>query len=141
MSITNVRQPRPTRAVSTSAPERIHNQWVDLLVSSDPGLNRLRAATQSVLTIAVALGAEWVFVHLTGALQIASGATASVATAAKVAAANHDLLAIAMLLGAIVGLIASLGVQDSTPKGQVITFLFLPVPIISALALGIAIGG
>jgi hypothetical protein len=140
MSITNVRQPRPLRAARASAPERIRNQWVDLLVSSDPGLNRLRAAAQSVVTIAVALGAEWAFVHLTGALQIETVATGSVATASKVAAANHDLLAIAMLLGAIIGLMASLGVQDPTPKSQVITFLLLPVPIISALALGIAIG-
>ena len=80
------------------------------------------------------------FVHLTGALQIESGATASLATASKVAGANHDLLAIAMLLGAIVALIASVGVQDPTAKEQVITFLILPVPIVSALALGIAVG-
>jgi hypothetical protein len=93
-----------------------------------------------VLSIAVALGVEWAFVHLTGAMQIQSRATASVATASKVAAANHDLLAVAMLLGAIIGLIASMGVHDPTPKSQVITFLLLPVPIISALALGIAIG-
>jgi hypothetical protein len=140
MSMTNVRQPRPTRAASANAPERVRNQWVDLLVSSDPGLNRLRTAAQSVLTIAVALGAEWAFVHLTSALQIESGATASVATVSKVAAANHDLLAIAMLLGAIIGLVASMGVQDPAPKSQAITFMLLPVPIISALALGIAIG-
>ena len=140
MSITNVRHPRPTLAAPASTPERIRNRWFDLLVSSDPGLNRLRGAAQSVLTIAVALGAEWVFVHLTGALQIDSGATASVATASNMAVANHDLLAIAMLLGAIIGLIASMGVHDPTPKSQVITFLLLPIPIISALALGIAIG-
>jgi hypothetical protein len=93
-----------------------------------------------VLTIAVALAAEWTFVHLTGALQIESGASASVATVSKVAVANHDLLAIAMLLGAIVGLIATMGVRDSTAKSQLITLLILPIPIISALALGIAIG-
>jgi hypothetical protein len=140
MSITNVRQTRPTLAASAGAPERIRSRWVDLLAGSDPGLNRLRGAAQSVLTIAIVLGAEWTFVHLTGALQLESGATASVATASKVAAANHDLLAIAMLLGAIVGLIASTGVQDPTAKSQVITFLILPIPMISALALGIAIG-
>jgi hypothetical protein len=140
MTITNVRQPRPTLTASAGSPGRIRNQWVDLLVSSDPGLNRLRGAAQSVLTIAVALGAEWAFVHLTGALQIASGATTSVAMAAKVAVANHDLLAIAMLLGAIVGLIGSLGVTDPTAKSQAITFLIFPIPIISALALGIVIG-
>src|ERR1700722_5167071 len=118
MTITNVRQPRPTVAPSAGASERIRNHWTDLLVSSDPGLNRFRAAAQSVLTIAIALGAEWIFVRLTGALQIESGANASVATASKVAAANHDLLAIAMLLGAIVGLTASAGVQDPRAKSQ-----------------------
>ncbi len=60
--------------------------------------------------------------------------------ASKVATANHDLLAIAMLLGAIVGLIASAGAQDPTAKSQVITFLIVPIPVISALALGIVIG-
>src|ERR1700679_311276 len=120
MSITNVgQQPRPSLTASAGGPTPTRNQWVDLLVSSDPGLNRLRGAAQSVLTIAVAIGAEWTFVRLTGALQIESRATASVATVSKVAAANHDLLAIAMLLGAIVGLIASTGVQDPTAKSQV----------------------
>src|SRR5580692_10810436 len=114
MSVTNVGQPRPTRAASAAAPKRVRNSWVDLLVSSDPGLNRLRGAAQTVLAIAIALGAEWAFVHLTGALQIESAGNASVASAAKMAAANHDLLAIAMLLGAIVGLTASAGVQDPT---------------------------
>ena len=141
MSIANASQTRPTLPISAGAPERTRNQWVDLLLSSDPGLNRLRAAAQSVLTIAVALGAEWIFVHLTGALQTEGRATASVATASKVAAANHDLLAIAMLLGAIVGLIASMGVQDPKAKSQVITLLIIPIPIISALAFGIGIGG
>jgi hypothetical protein len=140
MSITTVRQPRPTLAAPPSAPRRIRNRGVDLLISSDPGLNRLRGAAQSVLTIALALGAEWAFVHLTGALQIPSRATASAAAASQVAAANHDLLAIALLLGAIVGLIGSLGVSDPTAKGQVITYLNFPVPIIAALALGIVIG-
>jgi hypothetical protein len=139
MSIANVQQPRPT-LTALAAPERIRNHWDDLLLSSDPGLARLRGAAQSVLTIALALGAEWTFVHLTGALQIESGTTASVATASKVAVANHDLLAIAMLLGAIVGLIASMGVRDPSAKSQVITLLVLPIPIISALTLGIGIG-
>jgi uncharacterized membrane protein YccC len=140
MSITNVREPRLTLAASAGTPERVRNRWIDLLVSSDPGLNRLRGAAQSVLTIALALGAEWAFVHLTGALQIPSRAAASAATASSVAAANHDLLAIAMLLGAIVGLIGSLGVSDPTARGQVITYLIFPVPIVAALALGILVG-
>ena len=140
MTTTSVQPPRSTRAPSVGALERIRNQWVDALVNSDPGLNRLRLAAQSTLTIAAALAAEWLFVHFTGALQMKASDTASTATATKVAVANHDLLAIAMLLGAIVGLIASLGVLDPTPKRQVVTLLILPVPFISALALGIGIG-
>ena len=107
MTTTSVQPPRSTRAPSVGAPERIRNQWVDALVNSDPGLNRLRLAAQSTLTIAAALAAEWLFVHFTGALQMKASDTASTATATKVAVANHDLLAIAMLLGAIVGLIVS----------------------------------
>lgn len=80
------------------------------------------------------------FVQATGALQIRTGARASTAKAAEVAIANHDLLAIALLLGAIVALVSSMGVNDATGKGQLITLLILPVPIISALALGIALG-
>ena len=83
MLIANVqaRQHRSTLESLVNAVERIRSQLVELLVGADPGLTQLRAAAQSVLTIAVALGAEWIFVHLTGALQIPSGATASVAAA------------------------------------------------------------
>ncbi len=140
MSTTNVQPLRLTPETSVGAPERIRHQWVDTFVSSDPGLNRLRLAAQSVLTISVALAAEWIFVHFTGALQMKAGDTASTAATTEVAMANHDLLAIAMLLGAIVGLMASFGVVDTTPKGQVATLSILPVPIIAALALGIGIG-
>ena len=75
MSIAKVGQSRPAPAASAGAPARIRNRWAEFLISSDPGLKRLRGAAQSVLTIAVVLGAEWTFVHLTGALQIESGAT------------------------------------------------------------------
>jgi predicted TIM-barrel enzyme len=64
MGTTNVQPPTVTMAASVGAPERIRNQWVDALVSSDPGLNRLRYAAESALTIAVALAAEWVFVQV-----------------------------------------------------------------------------
>jgi hypothetical protein len=39
------------------------------LVGPDPGLNRLRTVLCAMLTIAGAIGAEWLFVHFTGALQ------------------------------------------------------------------------
>jgi uncharacterized membrane protein YgaE (UPF0421/DUF939 family) len=122
-------------------PPLLRSRWVNVLVSSDPGHSRLRHATESVLGIALALVAESVFVHGSGALLRQPGPGASTATLVAVAAANHDLLAIAMLLGAILGLISSMSLTEVTAKGQLITLLILPVPMISALALGITLGG
>jgi hypothetical protein len=60
------------------------------LAGPDPGLNRLRIVLCATLTIAVAIGAEWLFVHFTGALQRAAPpAIAGAATAARVMTANH----------------------------------------------------
>jgi uncharacterized membrane protein YccC len=132
----------PVPAAGATDPVRVWDRWVDRFVGSDPGLNRFRMALQSVLTIAVILAAEWVFVHFTQALQIqADGARLPAAQAAQLAAANHGFLVIAMLIGAIVGLLASFGVTDKTARGQLITTLFLPVPLVAALALGMALGG
>ncbi len=121
---------------------RVWDRWVDRFVGSDPGLNRFRMALQSVLTIGIILEAEWLFVHFTHALQIQThGARLPAAQAAQVAAANHAFLVIAMLIGAIVGMLSSFGVMDSTARGQLVTTLFLPVPMIAALVLGITLGG
>jgi uncharacterized membrane protein YccC len=115
------------------------HELVDRFLGSDPGLNRLRTALMSVLTIGVILEAEWVFVHLTHALQIQTRAGAELPT--QVAVANHDYLVIMMLLGAIIGMISGFGVMDPDARGQLITMIFLPVPMFPALALGIAVGG
>ena len=57
------------------------------LVGPDPGLNRLRTVLCATLTIAGAIGAEWLFVHVTGALQRPMPpAPAGAAAAARVAA-------------------------------------------------------
>ena len=96
----------------------------------------------SVLTIAAILAAELIFVRLTHALQIQThGAALPAARAAQVATANHDSLVVMMLLGAIIGMISGFGVIDARAKGQMVTTLFLPIPLIAALALGIAVGG
>jgi len=122
--------------------ERIPGGWVDRFAGSDPGLNRFRMALQSVLTIAVTIGAEALFVYFTRALQIQThGAALPAAQAAQVAAANHVFLVVALLLGALVGMMASFGVMDTTARGQLISTLFLPIPLIAALSLGMALGG
>jgi uncharacterized membrane protein YgaE (UPF0421/DUF939 family) len=111
--------------------------WMDRVLGSDPGLSRLRSALQTVPTIGLILVAERVFVDATHALQIRP---ATRPMPVGIAAANHQFLVIAMLLGAIVGMFASFAVMDSSARGQLITMLFLPVPMVSALALGLELG-
>jgi len=120
----------------------VWDRWLDRLAGSDPGLNRLRAALQAVLSVALILAAEALFVRFTRALQIqVRGAAVPAAKAAEVAAADHEFLVIAMVLGAVVGLLSSFGVLDTTARGQLISMLLLPLPMIGALAVGIALGG
>src|ERR1700685_3187600 len=82
------------------------------LVGPDPGLNRLRIVMCATLTIAGAIGAEWLFVHFTGALhRPAPSAAAGAAAEALVVTANHGVLIFAMVLGGIIGLIAAIIVE------------------------------
>ena len=125
-----------------AAAARLRARWADQLAGSDPGLNRLRMALLTVLTIGVILLAERLFVALTHALQTpAPPAGAPAAQAAAVAVANHEFLVIALLLGAIIGMMSGFGVMDPRAGGQLVSMLFLPAPMIAALALGITIGG
>jgi hypothetical protein len=116
-------------------------EWVDRFLGSDPGLNRLRSAVHCVLTLAVVLGAEWLFVHFTGAMQILAAARSfSPAVAARVALANHEYLVIAMVLGGLVGIMSTFVVTDARAKGQFISVLLVPGAMLPALALGLALG-
>src|SRR4051795_12851897 len=93
-------------------------------------------ALQSVLGIAVGVGLVYLFVRLTGALQLPVGA----APAPVVSAANHALLIVAMLLAGMVAMMAGFTVNDRTPRGQLVSSLTLPVPMLAALAGGLAVG-
>jgi hypothetical protein len=136
------RLPESAAGVPDSAPVGVWDRWVDRFAGSDPGLNRFRLALQAVLTIGLAIAVEGLFVHFTHALQIQThGAALPTALAAKVAAANHGFLVIAISMGSIIGLISSVGVIDNTARDQLVTMLFLPLPLIAALAFGLAIGG
>jgi uncharacterized membrane protein YgaE (UPF0421/DUF939 family) len=140
--VITARPPLPEAVAPIATRERALGRWIDRFAGSDPGLNRFRTALQSVLMVAVILCAEALFVHFTHALQIQThGAALPAAAAAQVAAANHVYLVIAMLLGALVGMMSGFGVMDTTARGQLISTLFLPIPLIAALSLGIALGG
>ena len=134
-----------TQAVGAAAVVGAHRRpggaWrdaADRLVGSDPGLLRLRNALKAVLSIGVALAAEYAFVRLTHALEVGPS---SAVPAATLAAQHHGVTVIAMLLGAMVCLISSFAVADPTARGRLVTMLFLPVPMVATLALGLTIGG
>ncbi|WP_261568402.1 FUSC family protein [Frankia gtarii] len=129
-----------TPATPARAAERFRRGWVDRFLGSDPGLNRFRMALHCVVTIALILLVEYLFVRATHAMQVQThGASLPAAKAAEVATINHYMQVIAMMVGALIGLISVFGVADPTPRGQLVTMLLLPVPMIPMLVLGISI--
>jgi hypothetical protein len=122
------------------APVRHERAWLGWLAGSDPGLMRLRMAAEIVITIGVVIAAEWIFVRTTGALQTPIPAGAKPAVAAELWTLNHALMVIALMLGAILALISGFGVSmEATARGQLITLLFLPLPLMATLAGGLAL--
>jgi Fusaric acid resistance protein-like len=101
---------------------------------------RLQMATEVVLMIGVALLAEWLFIRATGALQVPIPPKTPPAAASELFALNHALLVIGVILGAILAMISGFGVSMyATARSQLITILFLPLPMLATLAMGMAL--
>jgi hypothetical protein len=114
--------------------------WLDWLDATDPGQLRLRMALEVVVAIGVVLVAEWVFVRATGALQVPIPAKTPPAAAAELWTLNHALLVIAMMLGAILAMMGGFGIgMLSRPRAQLRFLLFLPLPILALLAVGLSV--
>ncbi len=92
---------------------------LDRLVASDPGLNRLRTAGRGVVSMGSALGLERLFAGYTGA-------------------GTRGAL-IAMLLGAIVGMLGSLGLSAGTRVDRALTALTFPPAIGIGMTIGAAV--
>jgi hypothetical protein len=137
--ITGTGNPLRTRWIRSGPLRSPWHQWPDRFLGSDPGLNRLRMALRSVLTIAAVIGAEWLFVHGTHALLLPAGAAGL--SAAEIDAQHHEVLVIAMVLGAIFGQITAFGVNDPDARGQLLSVLTVPVPLIATIAFGLAVNG
>jgi len=109
------------------------------LRASDPGLNRLRSAVQAVATIGAAMAAEWAFVRITHAMQVDThGAVLPPQQAAMVAAADHGMMIIGIMLGAVVGMICAFtGGMFPTIRSQLIGFGVMPPLMVAGLAVGL----
>jgi hypothetical protein len=130
-----------TQASDDRLPRRFRTDWIDRLLGSDPGLTRLLSALQAVVTIGVAMFAEWIFVHTTHALQIDThGATLPAAEAAQIAAQHHGVLVVGILIGAIMGMIAAFSAAlFTTPIKTIKAFAAMPVLMIAGLSVGLAL--
>ena len=131
-----------TRPPGDSLPSSIKRRpaWLDWLDSTDPGLMRLRTATEVVATTGIAVLAEWIFIRSTGALQVPIPHGAPPAAAAELWTLNHALLVIGIMLGAILALIGSFGVgMYANARAQLITLLYLPLPMLGMLAIGLSV--
>ena len=114
--------------------------WLDWLDSTDPGLMRLRMATEVVVAIGIVVAAEWIFVRATGALQTPIPAHAPAALAAELWTLNHALLVIGIMLGAILAMISGFGISMyANARSQLVTLLFLPLPLLAMLAVGLSV--
>jgi uncharacterized membrane protein YccC len=111
-------------------------EGADQIAAADPGLTQLRLALQAVLGIGAGVGLAYVFVKLTGALQL----PASAGPPATVHAMDHALLIVALLISAMVALMVGFTVTDATARGQILSTLFLPIPMLTAMTIGIALG-
>ncbi len=111
--------------------------WSDALVASDPGLSRLTQALEVAAGIGATIAAEYGFAQLAHPFwePAPSGQTVSATEAATLVTQHHELTLLAMLLGGIIGMISSLAVTDVTRRGQAITMLGMPVPLLATLAI------
>jgi uncharacterized membrane protein YgaE (UPF0421/DUF939 family) len=101
---------------------------------------RLQLAGEVSISIGIILAVEWAFVRATGALQRQVPAGAPAALTAQLGAANHDLMVIAMMLGAIIAMMGGFGASMFlNARGQLVTYLFIPLPMIATLALGLSL--
>lgn len=110
------------RRVTTAGPPWSPALWWNRLVASDPGLNRLRMALSSSAAMVTALGVEWLFAQAT--------------------ARSSQQTLVAMLLGAVVAMMGSMGLGsagDAVAKAR-IAVLF-PVAVGVGMTVGAAVGG
>lgn len=104
---------RPAREMARDGAE-----W---LAASDPGLNRLRQAGRAVLAMGSTLAVEWVL-------------------AGWVGAGSRGAL-IAMLLGAVVAMLGSMGLSAGPTSQRAATAAILPISMGVGVAAGIAVAG
>ena len=109
----------------------LRERWADRLLGSDPGLGRLLLALDHMLTFAAGIGAMWLLLHFTGALQLpAHGPGVSAAEAALAMAHNHLMLVTAMLVATLGTQTVVFAMSDSRVTGQLVSALHVAAALV-----------
>ncbi|MGC8481146.1 MAG: FUSC family protein, partial [Acidimicrobiales bacterium] len=105
-------------------------RWLAWLHARDPGSQRLRTATLTVAVLVAGMGAEYLFVRLTGALQRRVPAHASASVVAAISGANHAMTVVALMIAALIALYSGTSLDEPTRARMLVAALLLPIPLV-----------
>lgn len=117
--------PRPARL----AP----GEWLNRFLASDPGLTRLRTAAQAVVSVGIALLAEWIYVQIAHPLTVPEGTPGAEAI-------NRAAGVMCMMAGAMVCMISTfVGPMYATTLKAIGALVLLPASLLVGIAIGLGL--
>lgn len=120
----------------TSAPRpapHATGEWLNRFLASDPGLTRLRTATQAVISVGLALLAEWIYVQTAHPLTV----PASTPGAETI---NRAAGVMMLMAGAMVGMISTfIGPMYATARQGLGALLLLPASLFVGITIGLGL--
>lgn len=109
---------------------------MDSVLSSDPAFNRLWSTSISIISMGLAMLAEWILVNSTGAL---GTRVLSNSNHAQIIL-HHEVLILAMLVGGLLGLTLGFSFDESDIRGTVIATLIPAAPLLATALLALLLG-
>lgn len=108
-------------------------EWLNRFLASDPGLTRLRTAAQAVVSVGVALLAEWVYVRTMHPLGVPADAPGAETI-------NRAAGVMCMMAGAMVGMISTfIGPMYATARKGIGALILLAVSLLAGIVIGLGL--
>ena len=102
-------------------------------LASDPGMTRLRTATQAVVSVGVALLAEWIFVQIAHPLSVPESTPGADSI-------NRAAGVMCLMLGAMIGMNSTfVGPMYATVKKAIGGLLLVPISLLVGIAIGLGL--
>ena len=120
----------------TSTPSRLRlalSEWVNRFLASDPGLTRLRTATQAVVSVGLALLAEWIFVQAAHPLSVPASAPGADTI-------NRAAGVMCLMIGAMICMNSTfIGPMYATVPKSIGGLLLVPTSLVIGIAIGLGL--